>query len=151
MVNPSIKTFIDKGIEFNVPIKSQHRIDVDKSHPNMAKEEDNPYSLMTDDEFEQFKEHQKKVLMKGLPLNNELGEKRIDGLEQILKNRYIVESKNRYGQVVGRKYVTGKDLPKDELEEKVKALKEQATKYANIKMGLKKKADITTEVKKEGE
>lgn len=102
---------------------------------------------MTDDEFTKFKGFQKEVLTKGLPMGV-LGEKAVDGLDQILNNYYTVEVKNEYDNTVSFKQVLGSELEKEELEEKVSDLKEKATKYANIMMKLKEGAKNTKEVKK---
>jgi hypothetical protein len=135
--NPTLKTYYSKGIEFNPPKKGQHKVDINKEHPE---------GLMTDDEWTKWKEHYKKVLTEGLPMNV-LGEKAVDGLDKILSKKYTVEDKDEYDNSVSTKYQVGNNLSKEELERVVTDLKGKASKYANIMMKLKSDAKITKEVK----
>jgi hypothetical protein len=128
-----LKMIKDKGIELpEAGSVKQHKIDVDEKHPNQAEKDDEPYGLMTDEEFKQFNDYRKEYIESEIP--------------KMLNKKWEVNEEAPSGRTVQHKLVRGKELDKKLLKVRVQDISQKASEEAKKKMGFfKEKNTITVE------
>lgn len=125
------KPLKEKGVNLpSMGTVKTHKIDVDENHPNQAKEGEEPYGVMSDDEFKKFNDIKKKYFT--------------DEVKKMLNKKWNVYVESPTGKTVSDKYVLGKDLDKKELQSKVQTISGDANKIAKEKMKLVKQKNIVT-------
>jgi hypothetical protein len=113
---PQVKMLKDKGIDMPLlgSIK-QHKITVDKAHPD---------GLMTEKEYEAFKEKKKKYIL--------------EGLKDISNAEWLNTTTTPDGEIIEKEEKT-KDLSKELLKKQVTKISTEATKRALEELGLSNK------------
>jgi len=116
----ALKILSDKGVKIpSSGTKGQHKVDIVGDNEG----------LMTDEQWSKFNEYRKDYIEEELP--------------KMLKKKYDVTVETPSQKIVSSKLVLGKDLGKDELQDKVEAITADATKFAKEKMKLIKPKNKT--------